>query len=134
MNGRIPGFQAHLNTQLTSTPMIVFRPTANGAVETFRMPFKPIAGIRVTTRIMAMIPYGTQAITGEMFASTFMDSSSCTAVVAFQWSSHADFSGNSNLLLGTRIPFLAVKIVTARPKIPPIRDGNSGPRNAAQIR
>ena len=76
INGRIPGFQAHLNAQLTSTPKIVLRPIANGAVETLRIPLIPICGIRVTTRMIAIRLYGIHAITGDILDSTFIDSSS----------------------------------------------------------
>ena len=137
MNGRTPGFHAHLKLQLTSTPKIWLSDTANGAVETFRIPLIPSCGIRVTTRMIAISPYGTHAITGEILLSTTLFSVSVcsvsSAVADFHAASHSERAGNSNFDFGTRIPFRAVTIQMTNAISAPISDGNSGPRNIAQM-
>ena len=128
VNGIIPGLHAHLNTQSTPCCPRIFRIIiANGALFTFRIFIKPVCGKRVSTRMTAIMPYGSQAITVDICFSVLSLSDSVSTTAERQWLSHSDGSGNSNLFFGIKNPFFAAIMVAPRPMIAASNEGKSGP-------
>ena len=100
---------------------------ANGDSATFRIFIKPVCGRRVSTRMTAIIPYGSQAITVDICLSGLSLSASVSTTAERQWLSHSDGSGNSNFFFGIKKPFFAAIIVAPRPMIAASNEGKSGP-------